>query len=47
MGAVSHLPPADWRVGAPMFFCSALQCCAFMIAAWHFGRHRAAAPNVT
>jgi DHA1 family tetracycline resistance protein-like MFS transporter len=46
MGVVSHLPPADWRVGAPMFFCSALQCCAFMIAAWHFGRARAAAPTL-
>jgi DHA1 family tetracycline resistance protein-like MFS transporter len=46
MGVVSHLPPADWRVGAPMFFCAALQGSAFLIAAWHFGRTRAAAPTL-
>ena len=47
MGAVSHLPPADWRVGAPMYFCAALQAAAFIVAAWHFGRLRRAAPHAT
>lgn len=47
MGAVSHLPPADWRVGAPMFFCAALQAAAFLVAAWHFGRLRGPAPHAT
>jgi DHA1 family tetracycline resistance protein-like MFS transporter len=36
MGAVSHLPPADWRVGAPFYFCAALQMLAMLIAARHF-----------
>jgi MFS transporter, DHA1 family, tetracycline resistance protein len=38
MGAVSHLPPSDWRVGAPMYFCAALQACAMLLATWHFRR---------
>jgi DHA1 family tetracycline resistance protein-like MFS transporter len=25
MAMVSHLPQGDWRIGAPMFFCAALQ----------------------
>lgn len=36
MAAVSHLPPADWRVGAPMYFCALLQLAAMAAAAWHF-----------
>jgi DHA1 family tetracycline resistance protein-like MFS transporter len=40
MGAVSHLPPADWRVGAPMFFCALLQAASAAVAVWHFGRIR-------
>ena len=40
MGAVSHLPTTDWRVGAPMFFCAALQLASMVIAARHFSRER-------
>jgi MFS transporter, DHA1 family, tetracycline resistance protein len=40
MGAVSHLPPTDWRVGMPMFFCALLQAASATIAVWHFGRVR-------
>ena len=49
MGAVSHLPPTDWRVGAPFYFCAALQFAAMLVAARHFSRERrlgdAAAPG--
>jgi MFS transporter, DHA1 family, tetracycline resistance protein len=40
MGAVSHLPPSDWRVGAPFYFCAALQLAAMVVAARHFSRER-------
>ncbi len=40
MGAVSHLPPTDWRVGAPFYFCAALQFAAMLVAARHFSRER-------
>jgi DHA1 family tetracycline resistance protein-like MFS transporter len=40
LGLVTHLPPNDWRVGAPMFFCAALQTAALLLAAWHFSRNR-------
>ncbi len=43
MAAVSHLPQADWRVGAPMYFCAALQAASVLIAIWHFARMREAA----
>jgi DHA1 family tetracycline resistance protein-like MFS transporter len=38
MGAVSHLPPSDWRVGAPFFFCALVQVISMSIALRHF-RH--------
>lgn len=38
MGVVSHLPASDWRVGAPMFFCAALQAVALLFAVLHFRR---------
>ncbi len=40
MGAVSHLPTTDWRVGAPFYFCAALQFAAMLVAARHFSRER-------
>ena len=40
MGAVSHLPPGDWRVGAPFYFCAALQLMSMLFAARHFSRER-------
>jgi len=38
LGVVSHLPQGDWRLGAPMFFCAALQTVALVLAWRHF-RH--------
>ena len=40
MGAVSHLPPSDWRVGAPFFFCALVQVIAMSIALRHFRREK-------
>jgi DHA1 family tetracycline resistance protein-like MFS transporter len=39
---VSHLPPGDWRIGAPFYFCAALQAAALILAALHFRRERLA-----
>jgi DHA1 family tetracycline resistance protein-like MFS transporter len=36
--AVSHLPHGDWRIGAPMYFCAALQAMALILAVAHFRR---------
>jgi DHA1 family tetracycline resistance protein-like MFS transporter len=36
LGVVSHLPAGDWRLGAPMYFCAALQCTALLLAWIHF-----------
>ena len=38
MATVSHLPSTDWRIGAPMFFCAALQATALLLAVVHFRR---------
>ena len=54
LGVVSHLPPGDWRIGAPLYFCALLQCAALVIALRHFRCARtarradrtAAAPSV-
>jgi MFS transporter, DHA1 family, tetracycline resistance protein len=35
---VSDLPKTDWRMGAPMFFCAALQLAALLFAVAHFKR---------
>jgi MFS transporter, DHA1 family, tetracycline resistance protein len=46
LGMVSHLPPNDWRIGAPMFFCAALQGVALLLAWAHFRKaRRLAAPS--
>jgi DHA1 family tetracycline resistance protein-like MFS transporter len=50
MAAVSHLPTSDWRVGAPMYFCAALQFASFLFANWYFThpaskRDKANTPN--
>lgn len=46
LALVSHLPPLDWRVGAPMYFCALLQFTAMVLARQHFAgtRRRAPAP---
>jgi MFS transporter, DHA1 family, tetracycline resistance protein len=50
LGAVSHLPHGDWRIGAPMYFCAALQGLALILAITHFRgvrRLRAAASTTS
>ncbi|HEY1393438.1 MAG TPA: MFS transporter [Methylibium sp.] len=33
---VSHLPHGDWRIGAPYYFCAALQAVSMLLALRHF-----------
>ena len=40
LGAVSHLPKGDWRIGAPFYFCAALQFSALVLAGLHFRGQR-------
>ncbi|WP_296952374.1 TCR/Tet family MFS transporter [uncultured Massilia sp.] len=42
LGAASHLPPQDWRVGATFFVCAALQALALLAARHHVGARAAA-----
>jgi MFS transporter, DHA1 family, tetracycline resistance protein len=40
LAGVSHFPPGDWRIGAPMYFIAALQALALVFAIAHFRRQR-------
>jgi len=40
LATVSHLPHGDWRIGAPFYFCAALQAASAVIALRHFRRAR-------
>ncbi len=40
LGLVSHLPRGDWRIGAPFYFCAALQTASLYLAFMHFQRQR-------
>jgi DHA1 family tetracycline resistance protein-like MFS transporter len=42
LGMVSHYPAGDWRIGAPMYFCAALQALALFFAITHFRQARRA-----
>lgn len=42
LGAVSHYPPGDVRIGAPLFFCALLQAAALVVAVQHFRKLRRA-----
>jgi len=42
LALVSHLPRGDWRIGAPFYFCAALQTVSLLLAWLHIRRHRAA-----
>jgi DHA1 family tetracycline resistance protein-like MFS transporter len=42
LGLVSHLPRGDWRIGAPFYFCAALQAASLYMAVRHFRQHRSA-----
>lgn len=39
LGVVSHLPSNDWRIGAPFFFCAALQLTSTIIAIRYLRSH--------
>jgi DHA1 family tetracycline resistance protein-like MFS transporter len=43
LGAVSHLPPDDWRIGSTFFVCAAMQALAVGVAR-HYFRTRRLAP---
>ena len=45
LGLVSHLPHGDWRIGAPLYLCSALTLAAFVLAVRHFRLHPANATH--
>jgi len=51
LGAVSHLPRGDWRIGTPFYFCAAVQAVALGLAWMHFLKARrsrlAATPRPT
>ncbi len=47
LGAVSHLPHGDWRIGAPFYFCAALQSIALLLAWTHFRDTRRARTTTT
>jgi DHA1 family tetracycline resistance protein-like MFS transporter len=40
LAMVGHLPRGDWRIGAPFYFCAALQATATVLAVRHFRRAR-------
>jgi DHA1 family tetracycline resistance protein-like MFS transporter len=42
IGAASHLPPGDWRVGGSFYLCAAMQLVAIMVARRYFATHSAA-----
>ena len=39
LGLMSHLPKGDWRIGAPLYFCAALQVGALCMAVLYFRKH--------
>lgn len=41
LGAASHLPAHDWRIGATFFLCAAMQVAAIAVARRYFRTHRA------
>lgn len=43
LAVVAHLPQGDWRIGAPLFVCAALQAVALTLAWLHFRRTPATA----
>lgn len=42
LALVSHLPPGDWRIGTPFYFCASLQALAMLLALRHFRAEHAA-----
>ncbi len=46
LGAVSHHPQGDWRIGAPLYFCAALQGASLLLAWLHFRSAGRAQPKL-
>jgi DHA1 family tetracycline resistance protein-like MFS transporter len=46
LGAASHLPPHDWRVGGCFYACAALQAVALVVARRWFRAHAQVAAQV-
>ena len=42
---VSHLPKGDWRIGAPFYFCAALQLVSMLLAVYHFRKNNRGTRN--
>lgn len=40
LSMVSHFPQGDWRIGAPFYFCAALQAASLVLAFLHFRSQR-------
>jgi MFS transporter, DHA1 family, tetracycline resistance protein len=40
LGAASHLPARDWRIGSTFFLCAAMQALAILVARRYFRSHR-------
>jgi DHA1 family tetracycline resistance protein-like MFS transporter len=40
LGAVSHLPPRDWRIGSSFFVCAAMQAVAIVVARRYFSTRK-------
>jgi DHA1 family tetracycline resistance protein-like MFS transporter len=47
LGAVSHLPPTDWRIGSSFYMCAAMQALAVVIALRTFRKRARAAAERT
>jgi MFS transporter, DHA1 family, tetracycline resistance protein len=45
LAMVSHLPPGDWRIGMPFYFCAVLQGLALLFAVLHFRAGAAQQPQ--
>jgi DHA1 family tetracycline resistance protein-like MFS transporter len=45
LAMVSHLPPGDWRIGMPFYFCAVLQGLALLFAVLHFRAGAAQQPR--
>ncbi|GAB3414056.1 MFS transporter [Massilia agilis] len=43
IGAVSHLPPHDWRAGASFYLCAGMQVLAILVARRYFAGHHESA----
>ncbi|GAB3439653.1 TCR/Tet family MFS transporter [Massilia solisilvae] len=43
IGAVSHLPPHDWRAGASFYLCAGMQVLAILVARRYFAGHHQSA----